>query len=214
MLSTVMKYSVVFNLLLFYSFTTHAQFTEGDKFIGGTFTLNNYKYTEELNLGGSAVKSTMFEVRPAVGFFFNEKVAIGGLISYNSSYQKNVANSINEYKNTTQGYSLGFFVNRYFMISEKFYFMLGGNVSYSRGRQETESQFSESQEAKYHGINMSIKPTFIFFPSQKWGIEAGIGNLSYAYTRYLSGDGESKGFNLNYGTFSLGFAYYFTRSSE
>jgi hypothetical protein len=213
MLRTVVN-SALFSLLLLFSLKTRAQFTEGDKFIGGTFFFNNHKYSNDPGAGESGIKSAMLEVRPAVGFFLNDKVAIGGMVSYASSYQENITNSNMDYKNSARNYSLGLFVNRYFAISEKFYFMLGGNVSYGRGRQKTESQFSESRVAKYHGINMSVKPTFIFFPSRKWGIEAGIGTLSYAYTKYLSSGGENNDFQLNYGTFSLGFAYYFTRSSE
>ncbi|WP_276372360.1 autotransporter domain-containing protein [Chryseolinea sp. H1M3-3] len=210
MLRTVVN-SALFSLLLLLSLKTQAQFTEGDKFIRGNFSFNNQKNSEDSNIAGSNYRSSSFEVMPAVGFFLNNKVAIGGAISYTSYYQKNADNS---FKNTTQNYSLGFFVNRYFVISERFYFMLGGNVSYSRGRQKTESQFSGGDEVKYHGINISIKPTFIFFPDPKWGIEAGIGYLNYAYTKNLSRDGKYNSFNLNYGTFSLGFAYYFTRASE
>jgi lipopolysaccharide assembly outer membrane protein LptD (OstA) len=198
-----MKY-ILLTLLVFVSLLSNAQFARGDKFIGGHFSFSTQQSSGGLN--DSESKNTWFELSPSVGFFLNDKFAVGGRVAYSSNRQKNTDDfSTQEYK--SHSVSIGAFVKRYFAISDNFFFVLSGNANYGRGVQVNESGGSEIK-TKGHNIGMYISPSLLFFPSSKWGIEASIGSLSLNHYRDLSHDSKNTSFNVTYGTFSLGFAYY------
>jgi hypothetical protein len=145
-----------------------------------------------------------------VGFFLNERYAVGGGLSYSST--------LNEYEfggghqiRKTRGFGVHLFVKRYFLISEKFFFSMDGSVGYDRGRTTMETGSTESTSKSYN-ISMSATPSLIFFPSPNWAIEGSIGGLSLTHSRGVSDESKSTFFGLNYGSISLGFAYFFRKS--
>jgi hypothetical protein len=109
------------------------------------------------------------------------------------------------------------FANRYFKISDKFLFSLKGLLAYSRGTDTNTnvgSGLNQSTTTDNYQLAVNTSPNFLFFPSSKWAIEAGIGSIGYNYSRNLSNDGTSNYFNLDYGRVSLGIAYFIRRATE
>jgi lipopolysaccharide assembly outer membrane protein LptD (OstA) len=154
----------------------------GDKFIGGTFSFNTQQSSGGLN--ESETKASSFEVSPSIGYFLNEKLSIGGGLGYSVNHQKNIYDfATQEY--TSRYITVGAFVKRYFMISDKFFFTVRVNASYGRGVQINETGGSESKSKGYN-IALSAQPSLLFFPSPKWGIEGSIGSLGFAHYRDLS----------------------------
>ena len=186
-----------------------AQFTTGQLFLGGslsasaaTTTNNSYAYKETTN---------QFSAAPSIGYFLNPKISIGTGIGYSASYQKDVSGSSSQ-KNNDHYYYLSPFARYYLSITGSFFIALQGQVNLSRG---TTTQFSPLSGAvnttPSYNLGATISPIFIFFPSPKWGIEAGVGSLGYNYTRNLPDVSSTGTFSLNSGTFTLGLAYYFKR---
>src|SRR5688572_16482328 len=100
---------------------------------------------------------------------------------------------------------------RYFALSDKFYFALEGSLGYSRAQStNTDDRFSE--KIKSYKYRYKRTTLFVFFPSAKWGIEAGIGGLGYSYSRNLTNKASFNNFSAYYSGINLDFAYYFSKA--
>jgi hypothetical protein len=186
-----------------------AQFVKGDKFISGGFTISVQNSTTG---NDDDLKYGSFHVYPEMGFFLNEWVAVGGGLSYSTATTKYEYQG-NFQENSNRGIGVQGFVKSYFPIAEKFFFSADGTIGYERGRSSTDTGTSESTTKSYT-LSFFVSPSLVFFPSQNWAIEGGIGGLSWSHSRGLSDDSKSTSFGLNYGSFSLGFAYFFRSSAE
>jgi len=201
------KYLVT--LLMITPLLSSGQFMKGDKFIGGTFRLSSQTPTKSNQ--GTTYEVKEFSINPFMGFLINEKFAIGGQIGY-SNFNSKYNDQTNQREYNSKGFSLGLNSRRYFSISEKFVFAISGYLNFSRGTETDITSTSESNTQNYQ-IGTSLAPTFIFFPSPRWGLEASIGALSYSYSRNLSTDSDTSYFNFYYGTIKLGLAYYFRKEN-
>lgn len=183
----------------------NAQFKKGDKFLEGSFTLNTQRSPDPLSAGINKVNS--FSINPSMGLLITEKIAIGGQLGYSTYHQKAefYPSTISEYK--ANSFSIGAFLNRFFTISEKFLFSIDGNLTFQRGSVKNESN-SYNNKFNFYQLDANIRPTFIFFPSPKWGIETSIATVSYSHNRNLSSDAKQNNFYFNYGVISLGVSYY------
>jgi hypothetical protein len=202
-------------LFVIMSIVSHAQFNKGDKFVGGYSGFDSHRATYVTN-NGAVTKSTSVSVIPTIGFFINKNIAIGGSVGYNSSYSK-YTDGINSTpytnKQTGQSLSSGVFIKRFLTISDKFLFALKGSVYYARGTTTYESGPNKTKHKDY-GVNASVSPSFIFFPTSKWGIEASLGSLSYDHSKNITDDSKHDSFGFSLGTFSLGFSYYLRKNVE
>ncbi len=198
-------------LLLLVPICSWAQFGAGNKFIGGTMSLSNQNNS---NSGYSRPNLTQsFSFNPSFGFLVKENLAIGIRLGYSKS-----SNDYNGSSVQSDNFGGGFFVRRYFSLSEKFVFAIDGGINYSKYNLKTPIAQPNGViyylSSEYNSIGMTVTPTFIYFPSTHWGIEAALGSLSYYHNDYTSSNYTSNVFNLNYGSFSLGFAYYFRKNSN
>jgi len=228
-----MKKIISLSLVLIPSFV-FAQFSKGQVFLGGTLStlLSNSGTpgTMSTNYYGSNGKNNYVSISPIVGFFINQKIAVGGSIGYLSNYRE--SNFYTGYydsngnfiyvpafsKSITNSISLNAFARYYFPISNSFYFALQGQTSFTRGYSKNTSfnngntlsqEFTSS--SPFYSLGTTINPVFIFFPSSRWGIETGIGSLGYFYQRNLPNVSSNSGLSLNAGSFSFGLAYYFAK---
>lgn len=205
-------------LFLLTSIMSFGQFAKGDKFFGGTFSLHMQRAPDSKN-GGLTNLVNSFSVNPFLGFLINENFAVGGQIGFSSDYSKstNFGSYISEYKGLSISSSV--FVKKYFKISDKFLFSIVGGFEFTRGTDTSTStntstgNITESKSQNYQ-LSTSIRPSFIFFPTPKWGFEASIGSISHRYFRNLSTDEKSNNFNFSYETVGLGLSYYFRKSSQ
>ncbi len=198
----------LFTLFMITPLLTSGQFVKGDKFIGGTFRLSSQTPAKSNQISTYEVKG--FSIYPTMGFLLNENFAIGGQIGY--SYLNTVYNIDQSFESryNSKGFSLGFISRRYFSISDKFVFSINGQVNFDRGAETNSNTTAESKTQNYQ-IWVNLEPSFIFFPSPKWGLETSIGSISYRYSRNLSTDLGQHYFNLTYGTINLGLFYYFRK---
>jgi hypothetical protein len=201
-------------LCVLFSLSTHAQFNKGDKFIGGSvsFSKSQLHDTDDYTNKNSNVGFS-----PSFGYALTKNFFIGGSLGighteYTSVYFSNAyPNSIYSYKNDFLKTSV--FVTRFFSISEKFFFSLKGDIDYTRYTNSSThtSSTSTTDKLKTHAISASVIPSLVFFPSQRWGLEASLGGITYGYKHGLGNDYISRGFNSTLGSLNLGVAYYFRK---
>jgi hypothetical protein len=206
-----------------------AQFTKGQVFLGGTLSATNNNNDLPTIPSGSSLKSSTFSVTPVVGFFINPKLALGGSIGYaTGTSQFDYANyglvngaytyTILSQKSVSKSLLVSTFARYYVPLGNSFYFTLQGQLNFTRtANDQTSPQYNGTnydqvtQRTPSYSLGVSVRPAFVFFPTPRWSIEGGVGNLSFTRTRYLPDVYSANNFSLNAGTFTFGVAYYFKR---
>lgn len=204
-----MKFLLLFSFVVM-TIVTHAQFAHGDKFFGGSFSVGLQKGSGSQNF---QTTYNSFSLQPSIGYFLNDKYAVGGGLGYSTTYQKTTYDLSSLQRASGHSINIHAFLKRYFIISDKFFFAMTGGISYGRGI-ETQGSGTGESKTKNYSVGMNAYPSLIFFPSTNWAIEGSIGGLYLAHTRNLSADSKYTSFNFDYGTFSLGFAYYLRKPAE
>lgn len=222
-----MKPTLIIALFLVPTFSM-AQFNKGQLFLGGSISASTVNSNAPIVFGNAyPTKSTTFSITPTIGRFVSSKLAWGGSIGYStSSYQtdypnSNIINGVYTYsvltsKSVSNSLLVNSFVQYYVPLTSSFYFTLQGQLNFARtANDQTSPQYNGNnyveitKHSPSYGIGATIRPSFIFFPAPQWGIEAGIGYLSYTRTRYLPDVYSSNNLSFNAGSFSLGLSYYF-----
>lgn len=220
-----MKYLLL--LIFLIPFAVSAQFSPGDKFIGGTASLTIQRDPAGQD-GEQASKVNDLSLQPIFGVLINEKLSIGGHLGYNTRYAKSVASTPDGYTNIEEdesyGYSAGVILRRYLALSEKFVLAAHGYSTLQRGVSEFSFNNKPGNEYDRFTFSLGVRPTFIFFPAEKWGLEAAIGGVYYAYGKNTTRRDtayrddvvitEEKFNSLNFrlgGTLIFGFSYYFRK---
>lgn len=194
-------------------FVVNAQFNKGDKFLDVALLLNNvkndggYDYSTIRNIG----------VSPSIGFFISDNLALGSSFSYGSSYHSN-----DDTRNTGKSVSGGLFIKRFFTLNEKFLFLLKGGISYGRGVGERvtvpNSIFDYKSDFYFFGAN--IIPSFVFFPSPKWGFEASVGGIGFDHRKResinttITNTNTTNTFSILGGSISFGVNYYLRKKVD
>ncbi len=204
-----------------------AQLTKGDWFLNVYADLAIQPGDKPIANSTSITQNNYLTIRPSVGFLLNEHWALGGQIGYMYSKFKNESadGTFQQFQNS--GGSVGIFAKRFFNISEKCLFSLNASVDYSRGVAKYDysfiliglngpDTFFDNSSNPTDAIRINIRPSFLFFPSPKWGFQASVGNLGYSYERRdLNNSGDNTqvfGFDWNF--VSIGVNYFFKRQSS
>lgn len=192
------------------SLNASAQIQPGSNVIGGSASfgyLNRTKVSPDED-------QMSFRINPSYGRFISDKwqLSVTGTYRYSSSlitYQ----NSDNYFKGTvnTFGGSLG--ATRFFEITDKLYFHLGGQLSYEYSLGKQESYFIDYQKSDYASsdASISIRPGFSYFPNKKLMIFANIGALNYSMQTNLTvfQVDHRVNFSLNSNSISIGAGFVF-----
>ncbi len=204
-----MKFALLFVVLI--PFTLSAQFVKGDKFIGGSAGFNIQRPSQHPNFT-NVNESNSFFISPEIGFFTRNNFAIGTEIQY--SHQTNRYTSTDGTVEETKlaGYGLSIFAKKYYFITDQFSFALKGSTGYRRSIVK-DFTTTNVQDVHYHAITAAISPAFTFFPSSDWGFEAGLGGLTYSFSKYVGSAQAGHRLNFNAGLISFGLKY-FIRSKE
>lgn len=210
-----------------------AQFSKGQVFLGGSLSAsaNNSNYI--VATGGSGpIKSTSLSIAPTVGFFVSPKLAIGGSIGYSgstsqydypTSYITNgvFISTLLSIKSVTKSLQVSTFARYYVPLASNFYFALQGQLNFTRSASDqTNPTFDgtnyveTTRRSPSYSLGLSVRPTFVFFPTQRWSVEGGVGNLSFTRTRYLPNVYSANDLTFNAGTFTFGVAYYFSKAAK
>ena len=178
-----MKYLIP-AIFLAVSIQSFGQFNKGDKVLGGTLSLSTAK-NENSQFGAVTSNNTTFGIQPNFGVLINSNLEIGGQLGYSSSHNEwSATNASSDQKSNYL--TAGLYMQRYFVISDKFLFSLIANISYSGGKDKTlitNQNDIDEDENKWNSIGVTFRPSFIFFPSPNWGLQASIGELSYSHSQ-------------------------------
>ena len=203
---------------LLYSFASYSQFNKGDKYLGGTISASTQRAPTIPGIYQNNVTNSI-SINSSLGFLLNEKIAVGGQIGYANYYYKNTSNPPYIIENKSPSYTIGVFAKRYYTISDKFLFTMTGFFNSTRISNiytltYLPTDTTTQQKTQTYQLSTSIRPSFLFFPSPKWGFEASVGSISYVLGKDLSTGKNTNTFNINYGTLSLGLSYYFRKASQ
>lgn len=190
--------------LLLISLKSFSQVSQGNVFAGGSFIIQNNKYTDNH-------KSTTFGISPRVGYFISNNFSVGLSIGYNHYTDKTTLSNVlgtydHKYKNGT--FNIGPFARYYKSLgSDKFFLFVEGQLSFAHNTVKNEDKYASSS-SDMNSIGVGFTPGFIFFPTPKFGFEANFGSLSLSH--YLEGSkSTTTGLNLNTNSLAFGFNYYF-----
>ena len=177
----------------------HAQFNKGDAYVGASV---------------SGFDGGTFGAAPFVGYFINQRTSVGAYVRGTSSrHEYDYANDgMLHIVQVDRDVNVALTARRWYTLSDKFYFALQGEIFYSRqvSRSEDDNNNATSN-SKYYGLGLNVIPTFLYFPMSRLGIEAGVGSLSYQFTRGLSDNTKVHNVNLGLGSVTFGVAYYFRK---
>jgi hypothetical protein len=194
-----MKYLML--IILFAPVITFGQFSSGDKFIGGTLSLDIGRAPESPLIYTD--KSTAISFQPKVGFLFNSSLAIGGILGYSRSKIEDTS-PISSFSFESKTYSFGLFIEKYISITDNFLFSIEGDIMYRKYYYSN----SSNDEREINSLLVLGKPIFTFFPSKRWGIEAGFGYLGFSHKKDIINDENENVLNIDYGGLNLGLSYY------
>src|SRR5579871_1262511 len=128
-----MKPTLLGAVILFTITPLHAQISKGDIFLSGVFSLSSNSNINQNN----AIKTVQnnFSLRPSVGYFTSDRVAIGIGFEYEYDY-----NSFQYYLDPGPGikqhsrlFSFAPFARYYIPISKSFFVVFHGEVAYGVG---------------------------------------------------------------------------------
>jgi hypothetical protein len=204
-----MKYLLTI-FVLATSVQAFAQFTEGDKVLGGTLWINS---NIQPSGSGGVTKSQFVNIVPSFGTFVNSSLEVGGQLGYSASFYRYGQSFIQE--NKTTGPTVGIYARKYFPLADKFFFSLQGAFTYSFSKSTNKSTDTFTNtvvetETTRNTFGLSVYPQFIFFPSANWGLQAGFGSIGYTFSR--SGSGNQNQININHGQVGFGISYYFRKA--
>jgi len=196
-----------------------AQLRKGDKWIGG-----NLSFAKESESGMSGTTPTYsntvyYSVRPTVGLLLGNKWGMGISMGYSGGIQNRYTSGNYPEKSQIRSLVPGLLFRRFSKITDKFWFVTEGNLSYSsniRKQSNYTSDEPEWNESTMYIISAGIIPSFIFIPSPSWGFEFSPGRLSY---QVLDSRDSKKGFanylfDLEYGQLNLAINYYIRGKKE
>jgi hypothetical protein len=203
---------IVINLMLCSGL--HAQPSGGHFFLGGNIGISRSVEKKEFN-GNTYddITTTSYYVHPKAGIFLGKKFAIGALIGYNGSTNKDPDAELYEYtSNVYNLFSFGPFF-RYYIIAGKGGLFVESELTAGIGN--TKRIYNEGVDYKgtITQFKVGIAPGVYYSITEKITLEATIGWLGYMnYSdRYnpLFDDDKKNSFNytgvyLNPSTFSFG----------
>jgi len=220
------------NLLFFligtFPLALMAQLNQGQTFINGGFSVNNYN--SRINDSDKTNSSQDFGVYFRGGYLLKDNLALTlGLnigrsknTGYNEVYtqaeirpdgQVLYTRQLADTKNTYKSFGLSLGLNRFISLKERLYLVLDGNfaASFSSGNntQQIPGQNEQVSEWKQNDIALNFNPGLAYFLSPRFGLSGNIGGFylrfqpksEQTYASTLSGGFSTSGvlgFGLNY----------------
>jgi hypothetical protein len=200
-----MRALILTAILAIAALPTSAQFSKGDKSIGGSVGVFVQK-TPKSTVDGYESRYTSFSIQPHFRYLITEKLAVGGSIGYSTSRQRWSQANFSENTSHSNGYHIGLSIRRFATLAEGFLFSIGAETTYSDG------YFKDSnspEEVRYYSYGIGASPSFHFFPTKNFAIEGGIGNIGFSRSIQENIDRKTNQFSLSLGYLNFGLAYYF-----
>ncbi|WP_439489090.1 hypothetical protein [Algoriphagus sp.] len=191
-------------LIFLVPFSVSAQFSKGTFATGGNASYTSIAQNHNDN---DYPSSRYLTVSPTVATFLSPSFSVGifGQISSQNMPTINyVTNLFEEQKTTSQIY--GLFARKYFPLSEKFLISLNGKAGVGSRKRNEDSDNKNSQ------FLISISPAITFLPHDKWGIEAGFGQITYEKNSQDYYYGDTDRFIASLGGLTFGINYFIIRN--
>lgn len=199
--------------------------------IGINSSSSNYDYSSDNDLTHYNTSNKNVQFNLGIGYFVIRNLAIGIGSSYsNNTYfikQTSDMNLSNTYEinNSTKNFSLLLFARKYIPLNNQFSFYgqieIGGGPSKRISTTKNSNNPESNTTGKGDNLSAGLLGGVAWFPSKKFGLHAGIGNLGWNSS---SGNTENNSpnlnqrttyknngfnFNLNTATFQIGLSYFF-----
>lgn len=183
-----------------------AQFSIGDKFVGGVITYNTIGRPDAQF---SPTYSNSFSVNPTLGFMVGEGFAVGTRVGFAYSFYEDLDFNLGRYTYESKTYSAGVFLTKYISLGERFWFSFAGGLDY--GRRVVDAPFTTTslQGGEHYMFTLSARPGFVFLPNQRWGITLSIGNLFYNHFHGIGNEVTENEVGATLGPVGLGVLYFF-----
>jgi hypothetical protein len=183
-------------------------------FIGGglNFNTTNLKYTDNTTTEDGD-KTISFNFYPKVGYFLNDKFAIGlgfGIGSTKTTTPKTDYEDERVVK--TKNWSVSPFARYYFTKINNFSVFGEGTLGFGGGSSSTKTGTTTNDGPKYFSVNINIAPAVSYNFSDNFSIETSLGGIGYSSQKatYDKGteteySGTSAGINVSFGFDNLTF---------
>lgn len=207
---------------------SNAQIAKGTAYLSGSVG-----YSQEESNNGDYKKEN-FNVLPTVGYFVGTNLAVGLGVGYQTEKETETSTVTTPLGTTVSediikkpAFVVAPFVRKYWTLSDKLYIFGQLAVPMQFGKTEVESNsvtttttpsgtttttHSNSAEAKYTKIGVTVKPGLDYFLNKNWSIEATIGEFGYSNFKPKDGDATNNyNFGLNLSSVTFGVKYVFAK---
>jgi hypothetical protein len=205
-----------------------AQDLAGKYQVGGGFSVGFSEGNQESNSSSTAYNNQdntwSFSIRPSVGYFINEKIALGGSFRYRYSNTKFEGNSSRagdfDGRRSANSIGIGAFLRYHIPVSNQFLFFLQSDASFDKFGEKSEDIEGEMFLARDNfNARVGATPGVLFFLSDKVAIETSFGFFGYNYRlweipqngnndNYSKSSNNSFGFSLNPENVHFGIQFY------
>jgi len=201
---------LTFTIALVTAWSASAQITPKSYTIGGGFSV---AYGESGSNPNNSTQQFNLSISPTIGKFTSEK----WLLQAGVGYGLNIFSANQVYPQplrSSHSFNLTAGATRFFPISERFYFTLGGYITpeYTNTlvRTDMNGTFVEDTHSTLSG-NFSISPGLTYFINKKWMLYSQFGALGYDISGHSNTDKISHkiSMNLNSNTYLIGVRYVF-----
>ncbi|HTM98990.1 MAG TPA: outer membrane beta-barrel protein [Pedobacter sp.] len=207
-------------ILLAIGYAASAQIEKGNSFGGGSISFGTS------NGNSNSLRLNSLAIGPKVGYFVNNRFAIGIELSYNLS--KLNGESYDYFNENTQMVERGFgfkeenfglapFARYYFPLTNNFMFFGQANIvaEINSYKNIDDSGYLYRTDYSLKGFGASLNPGFAFYPSPKWMIEFSFPVIRYFKDRHVntiqeSYFGNAKSFHLVLDNFTPSFGVNFS----
>lgn len=178
-----MKTKIILLAFLCFYIQSFAQLNNNSLVIGG-----NFSFQKQFPKNGGL---TLLRINPEIGLVYKNKWESGLLFSFSSTKFYGIE------INTNTLFGGGIYTKRYFQINDKIFFALRGSLS-------TGIQSMNNSSNRFWYSDLTIAPSFTFFPIKNFSINAGVGILG------LNRSDNKTSITINSTNFSLGVSYFIT----
>ena len=181
--------SVAGSLIVLMMTNATAQTSKGDWLIGGTVSFNFTTSSEDFDAfdtiaatsdeGPHTINTT---INPGAGYFIADHFAVGLGVAWQYYSTKDFFGNTDDYLQIRSSqFAVGPFARYYCITTEHFLFYTEVSISAAFGKQETENTELTVQSPVYHtkAFSAAIAPAATILVTPKFGIEIGVGNLSF-----------------------------------
>jgi len=204
---------IIRSFFVLIALTTIAGVVNAQMFVSGSINLStSMPKTTTGSVTTEGARYTYFRVAPAVGYFLNDKLAVGAGVSYSLQKQKQ-----NDVANLTSMFGITPFVRYYAVSLGDVNIFAQGNVGIEFGANKTKNDGNTTDGPKYLNFGISVTPAISYSLGEKLAIEAFLGSVYYSFNREkdeIAGEThtlKTNGFGLNFdmSSISLGVIYKF-----